>query len=132
MTNQPSLRHCPSCGGPVTEELGLRDYESWLKPGVLPGRVSGSDIDFFLEQSGTGRMLALEFKEGNKPLGLGQRLLFKDLRAKGIDVWVAWERKDSVLVGAMDENGEVMFTQEVTPRELAMKVREWWYSGLNT
>ena len=57
--------------------------------------------------------------------------LFKGLRAKGIDVWVAWERKDSVLVGAMDENGEVMFTQEVTPRELAMKVREWWYSGLN-
>ena len=131
MTNQPPLRHCPSCGGPVSKDLGLRDYESWLKPGVLPGKVSGSDIDFFLEQSQTGRMLAMEFKEGNKPLGLGQRLLFKGLISKGIEVWVVWERKDSLLAGKMDDTGEVTFTQELSPRELAQKVKDWWYAGLN-
>lgn len=130
MSNQPSLRHCPSCGGPVTEDLGLRDYESWLKAGVLPGKVSASDIDFCLEQSNTGRMLVMEFKEGNKPLGLGQRLLFKGLKGKGIDVWVVWERKDSLLAGEMADDGEVRFTQELSPRELAQRVKDWWYAGL--
>lgn len=130
MTNQPDLRHCPCCGGPVSADLGLRDYASWLPAGTLPGKVSASDLDFFLEQSQTGRMLVMEFKEGNKPLGLGQRLLFKGLRSKGIDVWVVWERKDGLLAGEMDETGEVRFTQELTKAELASKVRGWWYDGL--
>ena len=131
MTNQPDLRHCPSCNGPVTGDLGLRDYASWLPPGTLPGKVSASDIDFFLEQSQTGRCLAMEFKAGNKPLGLGQRLLFKGLRGKGIDVWVVWERKDTLLAGEMDETGEVRFVQEMNYEELAKKVRAWWWDGLN-
>ena len=131
MTNQPELRHCPSCGGEVTADLGLRDYASWLKAGVLPGKVSASDLDFCLEQSQTGRVLIMEFKEGNKPLGLGQRILFRGLKAKeDVDVWVAWERKDGLLVGAMDDQGEVRFTQEMSRDELAQKVRAWWYDGL--
>jgi hypothetical protein len=98
---------------------------------MLPGRVSASDVDFMLEQTQTGRVLAMEFKDGSKPLGLGQRLLFKGLLAKGIEVWVAWERKDSILVGALDETGEVRFTQTMTRAELAEKVRDWWFQGLN-
>ena len=128
MANQPALRKCPCCGGPVPDDLGLRDYDSWLRG--LPGKVSASDLDFFLEQRQTGRALTMEFKEGNKGLGLGQRLLFKGLKAKGIDVWVAWERADSILVGEMDMTGEVRFTQEMTKDELSAKVVGWWYDGL--
>jgi hypothetical protein len=114
----------------VSPELGLRDYATWLTG--LPGKVSASDLDFALEQSQTGRMLFIEFKEGNKPLGLGQRLLLKGLKSKqGVDVWVAWERKDSLLVGDMDDTGEVRFTQEMTNAELSQEVVDWWYAGLN-
>lgn len=115
----------------MTKDLGLRDYMSWLPPGVLPGKVSGSDVDFMLEQSQTGRILVHEYKEGNKPLGLGQRLLLKGLISKGIDVWVVWERNDGgLLAGEMDDTGEVRFTQEMTKAELAAKVKGWWYDGL--
>ena len=130
MTNQPDLRKCPCCGGPVPDDLGLRDYASWLTG--LPGKVSGSDLDFCLEQTQTGRMLFMEFKEGNKPLGLGQRLLLKGLKSKpGVDVWVAWERKDGLLVGDMDDTGEVRFTQEMDKPALSKAVVAWWYDGLN-
>ena len=129
MANQEALRKCPSCGGPVTESLGLRDYDRWLTS--LPGKVSASDLDFFLEQSKSGRALCIEFKEGNKQLGLGQRLLFRSLRQKGIDVWIAWEREDSLLVGEMDMTGEVRFTQVLSEAELDAKVGEWWWGGLS-
>ncbi len=129
MSNQPPLRKCPCCGGPVPDDLGLRDYGSWLTS--LPGKVSGSDLDFSLEQTQTGRMLFMEFKEGNKPLGIGQRLLLKGLKGKpGVDVWVVWERDDGLLAGEMDETGEVMFTQEMTKEELNQKVGAWWWAGL--
>ena len=129
VSNQPPLRKCPCCGGPVPADLGLRDYETWLTS--LPGKVSGSDLDFCLEQSQTGRLLFIEFKEGNKPIGLGQRLLLKGLKSKpGVDIWVAWERKDSLLVGDMDSTGEVRFTQEMTQDGLNKAVAGWWYDGL--
>ncbi len=132
MANQPPLRKCPTCSTPLDQvaPIGLRDYESWLTG--LPGKVSASDLDFCLEQSQTGRVLVMEFKEGSKPLGMGQRLLFRGLKNKGdVDVWVAWERDNDLLVGEMDDTGAVRFTQTMTPEELNKKVVAWWYDGLN-
>jgi hypothetical protein len=128
VTNQPNLRHCPSCGGEVTEALGLRDYASWLTG--LPGKVSASDLDFVLEQAQTGRVLIHEYKEGNKPLGVGQRLLLQDMVRKGCDVWLVWEGKGTVTAGAMTAEGKVPFTQEMTRAELSARVVDWWYDGL--
>lgn len=127
-TNQPELRHCPACGGPVTEDLGLRDYATWLTG--LPGKVSASDLDFVLEQAQTGRVLIHEYKEGKKPLGVGQRLLLKDMVDKGCTVWLVWEGKGVVTVGAMNAEGAVPFTQEMTKAELSTKVVDWWYDGI--
>lgn len=133
---QPPLRACPTCATPVSQtQLGMRDYSRWLV-GVLPGKVSGSDIDFLLDQSSTGRMLALEFKAGNKPLGLGQRLLFQQLVDKGVEVWCVWEYQnakgetDRVKVGVLDALGQVRFMQEITPAQLASQIKAWWNDGL--
>jgi hypothetical protein len=133
---QPALRACPTCATPVSAaKLGMRDYSHWLD-GVLPGKVSGSDVDFILDQASTGRVLAIEFKEGNKRLGVGQRLLFKQLLSRGIEVWVAWEYQDAngetehVLAGQFTDSGEVTFMEKLTPAQFASKVKAWWYSGL--
>jgi len=113
----------------------MRDYSRWLD-GVLPGRVSGSDVDFMLDQSSTGRMLVLEFKEGNKPLGLGQRILFQQLVKRDIEVWCVWEYRDAngeterVKVGVLDALGQVRFMQELTPPQLASQIKAWWNDGL--
>jgi hypothetical protein len=126
------LRACPTCGGEVSEQqLGLRDYSRWLA-GVLPGRVSGSDLDCVVEQSATGRMLVLEFKPRGMRLPVGQRLLLRALRQRNITVWVCWEdlQDGHVEVGELDETGEVRFIERMTARQLARQVKAWWADGL--
>lgn len=129
--SQAPLLACPTCGTKVEQtHLGLRDYSRWLSP-FLPGKVGGSDIDLVLEQSSTGRMLFVEFKEHGKRLGIGQRMMFQAFRHKGIDVWVVWEYSDgTVRAGEMDMTGEVRFTEKLTPQQLGAKVKSWWYDGL--
>jgi hypothetical protein len=131
MTSEAPLRGCPTCKTPVTKaQLGLRDYSRWLD-GMLPGKVSASDVDFCLDQAQTGRLLIMEFKDGSQRLGVGQRLMFKALKEKGADVWVVWDRGDKgLLAGELDDTAQVRFTQEMTPVELAAKVKAWWYDGL--
>lgn len=132
MTSQEPLRGCPTCSTPVTQaQLGLRDYSTWLD-GALPGRVSASDIDFVLDQAQTGRLLIIEFKDGSQRLGVGQRLMFKALKARGADVWVVWDRGDKgLLAGELDAMAQIRFTQTLTPVELKSKVAAWWLDGLN-
>lgn len=132
MTSQEPLRGCPTCKTPVTKAaLGLRDYSRWLD-GMLPGKVSASDLDFVLEQAATGRMLIQEFKEGSQPLGMGQRLLLKALVKMGADVWVVNDLgAKGVKVGVLSAEGVVRFTQTMTPAQLAGKVKEWWWDGLS-
>ena len=127
---QPAVRACPTCRTPVdVAALGHRDYSRWLE-NVLPGKVSGSDLDFVLDQASTGRMLVIEFKEQNKRLGAGQRILFQQLVKKGIEVWVAWEYDAKVRVGVFDATGQVRFLEELNDAAFAAKVRGWWYDGL--
>lgn len=128
---QPSLLECPTCKTPVSQvQLGLRDYSRWVNP-VLPGKVGGTDVDFMLQQASTDRMLMVEFKEANKRLSVGQRMALTALKARRIDVWVAWQYSDgSVAVGSLDDNGTVMFTEKMTEAKFAAKVRDWWYEGI--
>lgn len=131
---QPDLRACPTCSQTLTQaDLGMRDYSRWLNP-ILPGKLGGTDIDCVLDQASTGRMLMFEFKEGNKPLGVGQRLLFTALKKRNIDVWVVWGPYDDghVKVGEMDTTGQVRFTEDMPPAKLGAKVKAWWYDGLTT
>jgi hypothetical protein len=125
------LRSCPTCGTAVAHtQLGLRDYSRWLAD-VLPGRVSGSDIDSVVEQSKTGRFLALEFKPLGAILPTGQRLLLKALVRRDIDVWVCWEDfKGHVEVGSMNRDGEILFVEKMTEAALGRKVAKWWNAGL--
>lgn len=128
---QAALMECPTCKTPTSQAtLGMRDYSRWLK-NVLPGKIGLADVDGVLQQESTGRMLMLEFKEANKRLGIGQRLLLRALKRKGIDVWVIWEypSKGVVRAGAMDEQGEVHFLEELTEAELGAKVEAWWWAG---
>lgn len=127
---QPELKACPTCGEDTVKELGLRDYSRWVNP-LLPGKLGGSDVDFILDQAGTGRILVMEYKEGQKRLGVGQRLMLTALKHKGIDVWVVWEftSQGYVLAGELDDTGEVRFTEKLTPHELGLKTKAWWYSG---
>jgi hypothetical protein len=111
--------------------LGLRDYGAWLSE-ELPGRVGGSDIDCVVEQSRTGRVLFLEFKPLGKPLPMGQRLLLKTMARKDIDVWVVWEYPDGqhMDVGVLTKDGEVLFREPVTKKQLGRRVLKWWNLGL--
>lgn len=128
--DRDDLRACPTCGTEVAEaKLGMRDYSRWLSS-VLPGRVSGSDVDTVLEQAKTGRMLAIEFKRKGQLLPTGQRLLLKALVKRGVDVWVAWEETEHVEVGVMTDDGEVLFVQRLTIRQFGQKARAWWDAGL--
>lgn len=129
---QDALRACPTCGTKVERTtLGLRDYSRWLAD-VLPGRVSGSDIDSVVEQSSTGRCLFIEFKPVGKILPTGQRLLLRAMVRRDIDVWVAWEDfKGHVEVGVMNREGEVLFVEKMTEAQLGRKVLKWWNAGLN-
>lgn len=121
-----SLRKCPVCDGPPPK--GLRDY-TWLE-NALPGKVGGTDIDFVVEQSSTGRILALEFKPGGTPISLGQRITFSRLVRLGFDMWVCWELDGGkVRVGHFTKEGLVLFVEEMTIEELARKVNQWWWSG---
>ena len=126
-----SLRACPTCGTEVAHtKLGLRDYSRWLAD-VLPGRVSGSDIDSVVEQSRTGRCLFIEFKPLGKVLPTGQRLLLRAMVRRNIDVWVAWEDfKGHVECGVMNAEGEVLFVERMTEAALGRKVKKWWDAGL--
>lgn len=123
--NEVALRGCPLCGTPVDDvDLGLRDYR-WLED-ALPGRVAPTDVDFMLETA--GHVLILEYKPLGVYLPLGQRLTFKTLVLKGIDVWLVRHNEDStrVKVGAMDRNGEVVFSESMPVSRLKRKVREWF------
>lgn len=112
-------------------DLGLHDYSSWLAD-YLPGRVSGSDIDCVIEQSKTGRMLFIEFKRKGQLLPVGQRLLLKACvrRTPPIDVWVAWETDTHVEVGVMDATGEVLLVENMTHKQLGLRIKRWWNAGL--
>jgi hypothetical protein len=128
---QPPLLACPTCGTAVEDaNLGLRDYSRWLTP-VLPGQLGATDLDLVLDQAKTGRILVIEFKEANKRLGLGQRLLFKRLVQRGFDVWVVWQYSNKeVMVGAVDSTGNVRFLEKMSEAKLAQRVKNWWYDGL--
>ena len=110
--------------------MGLRDYSRWANP-VLPGKVGGSDLDFVLHQESSGRVLVMEFKEPNKRLSVGQRMLLRALKQMGIEVWLAWGpyADGTYKAGAMDDLGEVPFLQQMTEAELGAKVRNWWHTG---
>lgn len=124
-----SLRKCPVCDGPPPK--GLRDY-TWLE-NALPGRVGGSDIDFVVEQSSTGRVLMLEFKPGGIPITLGQRILFQRMVQQGFDFWVCWELSDDkIRVGQFTKEGLVLFVEELTTKQLARKITDWWYAGIDS
>lgn len=127
-SDEDVLRTCPTCRAPNTGQLGLRDFR-WVDA-ALPGRVGGSDIDYFLEQSKTGRMLALELKPPGASLPMGQRLLLKALVRKGIEVWVVWEHGDHVEVGAMNRDGQLPFVEAMDLEKLAGLVSAWWSAGL--
>lgn len=128
---QPPLRACPTCGTDIANiDLGMRDYSRWLNP-IMPGKVGGTDVDLVLHQQATDRMLMVEFKDHGKQLGLGQRLVFKALKRKGIDVWVVWQIDDThVLAGELDKTGEVRFAENMTANQLGLKARAWWIDGL--
>ena len=127
---QPALLECPTCGTPATQvQLGLRDYSRWLNH-VLPGKVGGSDVDLALHQQATDRVLFVEFKEANKRLSVGQRLLLTAMVKRKIEVWVAWQYSDgTVRVGVLDDSGDVPFTEKMTEAELGTRVRAWWHKG---
>lgn len=127
MTNPVSLRKCPCCAGPVTTEMGLRNYESWLAD-ALPGRVSGSDIDVMIERSSTERVLAFELKPAGIPLPVGQRLLLRTLVRKGIEVWIVWG-EGPVAVAAMNAEGETPVVETIALEALVARVRAWWALG---
>lgn len=122
------LHVCPVCGG-SKESLGLRDFK-WLQD-VLPGKVGGSDLDFVLEQSRTGRVLVIEFKPRHTSIPYGQRLLLTRMVNAGFDVWVVWEHDDgeTVTVGAMTKHGRVPFTQSIHLARFRRLVGEWWTDG---
>lgn len=125
------LRGCPTCGcKDHVEHLGMRDYSRWLS-GLLPGRVSGSDIDCVIEQSRTNRVLFMEFKPLGVYLPTGQRLLLRAMARRDIDVWVVWEDNDGehVEVGAMDKTGEVPFVERMTIAKFERRVTSWWRQG---
>lgn len=74
-----------------------------------------------------GRFLVQEFKPGNAPLPLGQRLTLKALVRLGMDVWVVHEHPgEKVTVGAMDRNGDVPFEEDMTQAKLRRKVSSWY------
>lgn len=133
---QPALLACPTCGTPASKlDLGLRDYSRWLN-NVLPGKLGGTDIDLALHQEASDRVLLVEFKEPNKRLNTGQRLLLRSVLQADkpkFDVWVAWGpyADGSYKVGPMDKAGETPFLQKMTEGELGSKVKGWWYAGLS-
>lgn len=123
------LRHCPTCDGPVTKDLGLRDY-SWVNS-VLPGRLGGMDIDFCVNQAATGRVLMMEFKPQGVQLSTGAKLTYQLFVRAGFDVWVAWENRDgSVTWTGLDEDGNQIQRIDGTREELAQEVLNWWNAGL--
>jgi hypothetical protein len=125
----PPLRKCPTCSGPVTEEMGLRNYATWLQ-GLLPGKVGASDLDMVIEQTDTGRVLITEFKEHGSPVSLGQRLLLRRFVRMGCDVWVIHSLGgDNYAAGAMNSAGRTPFVQGMPLDELKQRVLDWWQTG---
>lgn len=74
---QDALRHCPTCGGELTDEhdIGLRDYSRWAFD-ALPGKEGGSDLDFVVEKY--GNFFMVETKP-NKYVPFGQARMFDAL-----------------------------------------------------
>lgn len=123
--DEEKLRGCPTCGTPVkdTDDLGLRDYR-WIND-RLPGKVGMMDIDGVLERR--GHILMLETKPLKvKGIPLGQRITLRAFVKMGVHVWVCWGDREKVIVGRMDERGEVPFTKEMDVEELIDHVVHWW------
>jgi hypothetical protein len=119
------LRACPTCGTAIGDlDLGLRDFSTWLD---LPGRVGGSDIDCIIEQSHTGRALALEFKP-SKWVPKGQALLFDRLCAAGFDVWIVAEMQPMQMCIWRPETLRQVW-DVIDPDELTQAVSAWWALG---
>lgn len=132
--DRDTLRACPTCGtknkGENAKNLGLRDY-SWFSA-QLPGRVGASDLDAVVDQRSSGRVLIHEYKPKGVALPLGQRLLLRRFVELGCDVWVIWEdtKTDTVQVGDMSKEGEVLFIEDMSKNQLGAKVKTWWNLGL--
>lgn len=128
MANAP-LRGCPTCGTPVAQAsaLGLRDYR-WLSR-FLPGNVAPSDLDSVLERN--GNFLIHEYKPSGASIGMGQRIMLKQLVRKGFDVWVVWggdsnDENSLIEVGAMDRHGDVKFVDKMPLSRLAERTVDWF------
>ena len=124
---------CPTCETPLaeTKNLGLRDYR-WVNE-ELGNRLGLMDLDGFLSQAKTGRMLVLEMKPLKKYVKKGARLAFATLVKTGmIDVWILWDQGDgTVVVGKCNDRGYTPITEHITLKETAVMVREWWDRGLS-
>ena len=129
-TEAELLRKCPVCSTPVSEaQVGLRDYR-WLGD-ALPGRVGAMDIDFLLTQSATNRALVIELKRPGEQVPQGQRLAFAQLRRMRFDVWVVWTKNDGhVLRSIVQLDGLLSKPREITQRQLASLVGQWWNRGV--
>jgi hypothetical protein len=126
-----TLRGCPVCETPIadTTSLGLRDF-SWVNQ-ELDNKLGLMDLDGFLSQYKTGRMLVLELKPARKPVMKGARLSFATLVRAGVDVWVIWDQGDgTVVLGECNDNGFTPKTHTLTVKETAVRVRDWWDEGL--
>ncbi len=125
------LRGCPVCETPLaeTKNLGLRDF-SWVNE-ELGNRLGLMDLDGFLSQAKTGRMLVLELKPARKPVMKGARLAFATLVAAGVDVWVIWDQGDgTVILGECNDKGFTPTRKTMTVKQAAVRVRKWWEEGL--
>lgn len=117
------LRACPTCLTPVEEaKLGLRNFD-WLSD-YLPGKVGPTDIDAVLDNDKTGRMLAMEFKPSGAAVGLGQRITFRNLRKRNVDVWIIWGTEDDIEVA--EYTWRIGPKEKLTKDALGKRLAEWW------
>lgn len=126
-SDEDKLRACPTCGGKVKKDLGLRDYSRWLFD-VLPGRAAATDLDCIIEQHSTGRVLVFEFKP-SRYVPRGQALLFDTLVASGWDVLLVVDtriQKDELDVSLW---GHPTW-KTMSLSELKQMVADWWAYGL--
>lgn len=82
------------------------------------------DIDFALEKN--GRFLFIEFKPVGAGISVGSRISYKTLVRQGHDVWLV-QGDGPVQAGAMDRNGNVNFSAEMSVEELIARVKSWYY-----
>ena len=121
------LRSCPTCQGEIDlDKFALRDFRNI--DGSLPGRIGGTDVDYFLEQARTGRALALEFKP-NKYVPTGQRLTLRWFKRAGADVWLVNDKHfpdGYVEVSEFKADGTNGDWLKFTISEFEESVASWW------